>query len=185
MASRNTLAEIIHPRRFAMRQASYASFTDERRIADFDPSGHQIRRLVLCGNDGTPTRRLRKCEWKLAGGRYVISPGEGTFSVMSVAEVAVSSPRSHSPSTACSFMPVTLCWYKRDASTRLPNRQAGHGLGRGLSGFVLVLLALEFVERRAIGAILRGLGHAALGRDLRAEVAWLHEHDVNAKRARL
>jgi hypothetical protein len=37
MASRNTLAEIIHPRRFAMRQASYASFTDERRIADFDP----------------------------------------------------------------------------------------------------------------------------------------------------
>ena len=62
------------------------------------------------------------------------------------------------------------------------SNQAGHGLGCGRSGFVLVLLALEFVERRAIGAVLRGLGHAALGRDLRAEVAWLHEHDVNAKR---
>jgi hypothetical protein len=56
LASRNTLAEIIHPRRFAMRQASYASFTDERRIADFDPSGHQIKRIVLCENDGNPPR---------------------------------------------------------------------------------------------------------------------------------
>jgi hypothetical protein len=36
--------------------------------------------------------------------------------------------------------------------------QAGHGLGRGLSGFVLVLLALEFVERRAIGAVLWVVG---------------------------
>src|ERR1700730_10656127 len=35
------------------------------------------------------------------------------------------------------------------------------GLGRGLSGFVLVVLAFEFVERRAIGAVLRGRGHAA------------------------
>jgi hypothetical protein len=130
-----------------------------------------------------PTRRLRKCEWTLAGGRNVISPGEGTFSVMSVEEVAVSSPRSQSPSTACSFMPVMVDFYVGPSAMHRPayrtaRRAMGSGVGSAASSWSCLRLNLS-------NAVLRGLGHAALGRDLRAEVAWLHEHDVNAKRARL
>ena len=55
----------------------------------------------------------------------------------------------------------------------------------GHCGLVLILLALEFVERRVIGVVLRCLGHVALGRDLRPEIAGLYQHDMNAERARL
>jgi hypothetical protein len=51
----------------------------------------------------------------------------------------------------------------------------------GHCGLVLILLALEFVERRVIGVVLRCLGHVALGRDLRPEIAGLYQHDMNAR----
>jgi hypothetical protein len=157
-----------------MRQVSYASFTDERRIADFDPSGHRIRRLLLCGNEGTPqaapsqvrVEACRRTQCDFAGRGHIFSDERrrscGVFATLAFTEhrMFVHAGKMHRP------------------AYRTARRATGSGVGS-------VLLALEFVERCAIGAVLRGLGHAALGRDLRAEVAWLHEHDVNAKRARL
>ncbi|HEY4835437.1 MAG TPA: hypothetical protein VII07_12295 [Bradyrhizobium sp.] len=56
----------------------------------------------------------------------------------------------------------------------LPALRAGNG------GSIVNISSLADI----VGLPFSGL-YCALGRDLRAQVAWLHEHDVNAKRARL
>jgi len=63
--------------------------------------------------------------------------------------------------------------------------EASHGLGRGSRGFILAPLVHEFIESRAVDALLRWRGQVAVDRDLRAEIARFNQNHMNAERTRL